>query len=151
MQPLSSAFQPFGAAWWRALGERVVLETKKLADKGQGYGGKWKPYTAAYAAHKGAGDFKRQESQQIAPPNLELTGDTWRDFKVIQAENDRAEVGSIAYGLRLWGNEERGRAVFGPDGPAKPVQRLIDASVRRKMGEQLDKTRGTVRLRVGKR
>ncbi len=151
MQPLSSAFQPFGATWWRELGERVVLETKKLADKGQGYGGKWKPYTAAYTERKAGDKFKRQASQQIAPPNLELTGDLWNDFKVVNASATGAEVGAIAYGLRAWGNEERGRAIFGEEGPAASVRRLIDRAVVRKMNEQLNRTQGVTVIRVGKR
>lgn len=164
MQPLSSAFQPFGATWWRELGERVVLETKKLADKGQGYGGKWPLYSTkrslrmfnatgfdTYQERKAANDFPRQSSTQINPPNLELTGDMWNDFKVVNAEATGAEVGSIAHGLRAWGNEERGRAIFGEEGPAASVRRLIDAAVKRKMNEQLNRTQGVTVIRVGKR
>lgn len=150
MKPLETMVAPFGLAWWKALGETVVRATKDLAERGVGGAGKWPGYSADYAKAKGADKFRRQSSQQIAPPNLELTGDLWNDFKVFQARETGASVGTIAHGAKAWGQESQGRPIFTDDGPAAPVRRQIDTAVRAKLAAQINGTRGSVRVRVGK-
>lgn len=150
MKPLATMVEPFGAAWWKSLGEAAVRATKELAERGEGGAGKWPGYSAGYAKDKGAGSFRRQSSQQVAPPNLELTGDLWRDFKVVTANNDGAQIGTVAHGAKAWGQEAQGRPIFTDDGPGPKVTRQIDKAVRAKLHGQINETRGTVRIRVGK-
>lgn len=150
MKPISEAFKPFGPGWWKSTGEAVILNTKEQGEKGIGANGKFKPYSASYAERKAAGKFRRQSSQQVSPPNLELTGDLWRDLKTISFEANSVTIGFPTQGARAQFQDEQGRAIFGKDGPSTAGKRLIDRLVRDKMREELKMTRGVKVIRVGK-
>jgi hypothetical protein len=142
--------QPFGASWWNGVAEDVVRLTKDLAGDGQGALGPWPGYSAKYAARKATGTITRQSSSQVSPPNLELTGDLLKDLKVIETRESGATVGFPSKGDVAWGNEERGRAIFSDAGPAPSVARQIDKAARRMFETQIDRTRGTSVIRIGK-
>lgn len=163
VKPIAEGFKPFGPAWWKSMGEAVIQLTKALAEKGIGAQGPWKPYSTkrslkasqntgydTYAEAKAAGAFPRQSSTQISPPNLELTGDMWRDLKTITFEADGVTVGFVTQAERAQFNHEAGRPIFGPAGPAEPARRLIRTAVRDMMRKQLNSTRGVKVIRVGK-
>lgn len=151
MKPIAEGFKPFGQAWWKALGEAVVLEVKVQTEKGNGAAGKFKPYSASYADRKAAGKFKRQSSTQTGPPNLELTGDMMRDLKTTDIAADGVSVGWPAFGERVRFNAEMGRPLSTPPDPfVKSALRLIDQRVKSILRSQLNGTRGVKVIRVGK-
>jgi hypothetical protein len=164
VKPISEGFKPLGVQWWKAIGEAVILLTKDMGQKGIGGEGKWPGYSTkrslkssqhtghdTYAEAKAAGAFNRQSSTQINPPNLELTGDLWRDFKTIAFEDNSVTIGFPTQGERASFCAEGGRPIFTKAGaPSAPARRLIHQMVKRKFTEQLNGTRGVKVIRVGK-
>lgn len=151
--PLATAFQPFGAGFWRALCDRVVLETKDLTERGIGANGRaFRPYTQEYATRKAKGKTRRQSSTQVAPVNLELTGDTRNDFKTLSAGPNGGVVGWPTRGGVVLALAEGGRRMIGRHGGVfnSQVDRLIRAEVLRMFRLQINRTRGTRVFRVGK-
>lgn len=152
MKPIAEGVKPFGAAWWQQLGEMVVLQTKTLIERGVGADGAFPAYDARYAKAKSEGKYRRQSSNQAAPPNLTLTGDMLRDFKVISPAANMATIGFTVYGARVRGNAEGGRPVSSDANPLNPqVARRVRSAVGSKFREQLNRTRGATVIRVGKK
>lgn len=152
MKPIAEGLKPFGSAWWQQLGESIVLQTKTLIEKGVGADGPFPPYSTGYAEAKSGGKIRRQASTQIAPPNLELTGDMMQDFKTLGQSESMVTIGFAVHGAKVRGNAERGRPVSSTANPLNPaVGRRVRTAVGVKFREQLALTRGETVIRVGKR
>jgi hypothetical protein len=125
----------FGRPWWRDVANKLVRAVKEATKRGQGAEGAFPPYSTkpppswmgaqgwdmkTYAEKKAAGDFKRQASRQTNPPDLTLTGDFLRDFKVTDARDNGATVGWPAQGAKVEWNANSGRPVSTDDQPLVP-------------------------------
>ena len=88
---------------------------------------KFKRYTPEYARRKRSGKLKRQSSQFKDRVTPVLTGDLFRDFKVIKVKPDSFSFGTVAHGGKVQGLNKRGRKLSTSSTPIpKNIQEFID-------------------------
>ena len=90
-------------------------------------GNKFKDYTPEYARRKRSGNIKRQSSQFKDRVTPVLTGDLFRDFKVIKVKPDSFAFGTVAHGGKVQGLNKMGRKLSTSSTPIpKNIQEFID-------------------------
>ena len=99
--------------FFEELGTNVVnLYREHTFDKGKDYKGKkFKKYSTEYARAKRTGKLKRQDSNFKNTTSPVLTGDLYRDFKVIKTRRDSFAFGTVAHGAKVDNLEKLGRII----------------------------------------
>ena len=115
--------------FFRELSSNVVnMYRKHTFEKGLDVNSKnFKDYTPEYARRKRSGNIKRQSSQFKDRVTPVLTGDLFRDFKVIKVKPDSFSFGTVAHGGKVQGLNKMGRKLSTSSTPIpKNIQEFID-------------------------
>jgi len=135
---------------WKIIGGKLIRRIRDDAKKGKGQdGGTFKKYSKGYAERKkSAKSIKgRPIGSQVSPPDLFLTGDMWKSFKVSKY-TVRNVIISYFEGDRVIYNKEMGRDVF--DVSDKNME-IVANEVSKKHGKNLKKWAAKpIIIKVGK-
>ena len=115
--------------FFRKLAPNVVnMYRKHTFEKGLDVdGNKFKDYTPEYARRKRSGSIKRQSSQFKDRVTPVLTGDLFRDFKVIKVKSDSFSFGTVTQGGKVVGLNKMGRKLSTSSTPIpEDIQEFID-------------------------
>ena len=115
--------------FFRELAPNVVnMYRKHTFEKGLDVNSKkFKGYTPEYSKAKRAGKFKRQSRQFKNKISPVLTGDLFRDFKVIKVKSDSFSFGTVAHGGKVQALNKMGRKLSTSSTPIpKNIQEFID-------------------------
>ena len=115
--------------FFRQLAPNVVnMYRKHTFEKGLDVdGNKFKDYTPEYARRKRSGNIKRQSSQFKDRVTPVLTGDLFRDFKVIEIDDHSFSFGTVKEGGKVEGLNKMGRKLSTSSTPIpKDIQKFID-------------------------
>lgn len=142
----------FTEKFWRTLGDQVrdLFFTHVVKDGKDYKGDDFKEYSKSYAEKKAANEFKRQASTSTKP-NLYLTGDMMRDYKVTKRTKSMVQLGWLAEAEKVTGNALRGRRIYGTDSQPFPpkIMDYIEGEVREYTFKQADKyMKGTITIKM---
>jgi len=115
--------------FFRELSSNVVnMYRKHTFEKGLDVNSKkFKDYTPEYARRKRSGSIKRQSSQFKDRVTPVLTGDLFRDFKVIKVKSDSFSFGTVTQGGKVVGLNKMGRKLSTSSTPIpEDIQEFID-------------------------
>ena len=115
--------------FFRQLAPNVVnMYRKHTFEKGLDVdGNKFKDYTPEYARRKRSGNIKLQSSQFKDRVTPVLTGDLFRDFKVIEIDDHSFSFGTVKEGGKVEGLNKMGRKLSTSSTPIpEDIQEFID-------------------------
>ncbi len=101
--------------FFSTVGVEVVNRYRKhIFDEGKDIDGKkFKSYSKEYSSRKRANKFKRQDSNFSNTTSPVLTGDLFRDFKLIGTPNNKGfKFGTVSHGGKVEALKKLGRNLY---------------------------------------